>query len=70
MVNNFEEMIKDLHEAKRKAERLHKRQKYSLGTYEDGYICALNYALTRIDLYVEQVRHEIEEERKHDIKRD
>lgn len=65
-MNGFEEMIKDLHEAKSKVEKIHKRQKYPLGTYEDGYISAMNYTLTRIALYVEQVRAEIMEEKRND----
>lgn len=65
-MNDFEIMITHIENAKRDAERIHKRQKYPMGTYEDGYISALNYALTCIALYVEKKKIEIAEERKHD----
>lgn len=65
-MNDFEIMITQIEKAKQNAERIHKRQKYPMGTYEDGYISALNYALTCIALYVEKKKIEVAEERKHD----
>ena len=68
-MNGVLDMGNDIEQARRQAERESKRKGHLLGTYEDGFVSALNFTLTRINMYLEQVRKEIEEEKRNDITR-
>lgn len=68
-MNGFLGMVKDIEKARRRAERDFKRTGHLLGTYEDGYLSAINFTITRINMYLEQVKKEIEEEKRNDITR-
>ena len=65
----FLNLLNDIELTRRKAERAFKKTKYALGSYEDGYLSALNYTITLLNMYIETVRHEVEEENKHDSTR-
>ena len=69
-MNGFLDMVKDIEKVRRRAELDCKRTGHLLGTYEDGYLSALNFTITRINMYLEQVKKEIEEEKRNDITRD
>ena len=68
-MNNFLEMLSAMELTRRKAELAFKRTKHALGTYEDGYLSAINYCITLINGYLVTVRREVEEEKRHDSTR-
>ena len=57
-MNDFAEMINDLIKVRRRAERYFKHTGGALGTYEDGYLSAMNYTITRINAYVEKKKRD------------
>lgn len=62
----FCDMVKDLKQAQNRANRDFKRTKHALGTYEDGYLSALNFTLSLINKYVDIKKRELMEEIKND----